>query len=173
MSLVSVDQDHQVVSESRIFDGGVLAIARGLPRPLQHPVNLGEVDVAEQRRNHPALRNALFPAGFEHDLQQMHDVGIVHALGYFRQQPIMPDIVEIVAQVDVDDARLMLNDRSRYTVHRFMSCPLRSVSERPRLEVRLEDRFQYELERTLRATRSRIAGIERTRTLPPSFGISC
>jgi hypothetical protein len=36
----------------------------------------------------------LFPAGFEHDLQQMHDVGIVHALGYFRQQPIMPDIVE-------------------------------------------------------------------------------
>jgi len=36
----------------------------------------------------------LFPAGFEHDLQQVHDVGIVHALGYFRQQPIMPDIVE-------------------------------------------------------------------------------
>ena len=31
-----------------------------------------------------------------------------------------------------------------------MSCPVRSVSERPRLEVRLEDRFQYELERALR-----------------------
>src|SRR5271166_1824358 len=89
------------VSESRVFDGGVLAVARGLLRPLQHPVNLGEADVAEQRRNHPALRNALFPAGFEHDLQQVHDVGIVHALGYFRQQPIMPDIVEIAAQVDV------------------------------------------------------------------------
>ncbi len=92
MSLVGVDQDHQVVSRSRVFDGGVLAVARGLPRPLQHPVNLGEVDVAEQRRNHPTLRNAVFPAGFEHDLQQMHDVGIVHALGYFRQQPIMPDM---------------------------------------------------------------------------------
>ena len=51
---------------------------------------------------------------------------------------------------DVYDACLVLNDRSRHTVHRFMSCPLRSVSERPRLEVRLEDRFQYELERTLR-----------------------
>src|SRR5271166_6301016 len=50
------------VSESRVFDGGVLAVARGLLRPLQHPVSLGEVDVAEQRRNHPALRNALFPA---------------------------------------------------------------------------------------------------------------
>ena len=76
----------------------------------------------------------------------MHDVGIVHALAYFRQQPIMPDIVEIAAQVDVDDARLVLNDRSRHPVYCFMSCPLRSVSERPRLEVRLEDRFQYELE---------------------------
>ena len=64
----------------------------------------------------------------------------------------MPDIVEIAAQVDVDDARLVLNDRSRhpvYTVHRFMGCPLWTVSKRPRLEVRLEDRFQYELERAL------------------------
>ena len=37
------------------------------------------------------------------------------SLGYFRQQPIMPDIVEIATQVDVDDARLLLNDRSRHT----------------------------------------------------------
>src|ERR1019366_277772 len=61
----------------------------------------------------------------------------------------MSDIVEIAAQVDVYNACLVLNDRSRHTVYRFMSCPLRSVSERPRLEVRFEDRFQYELERTL------------------------
>ena len=61
----------------------------------------------------------------------------------------MPDIVEIAAQVDVDDARLVLNDRSRHTVHRFMGCPLWTVSKRPRLEVRLEDRFQDELERAL------------------------
>src|SRR5450759_5246834 len=62
----------------------------------------------------------------------------------------MSDIVEIAAQVDVYDACLVLNDRSRHAVYRFMSCPSRSVSERPRLEVRFEDRFQYELERTLR-----------------------
>ena len=49
----------------------------------------------------------MFSAGFEHDLQQMHDVGIVHALAYFHQQPVMPDIVEIAAQVDVDDARVL------------------------------------------------------------------
>src|SRR5208282_2736384 len=149
MSRVGVDQDHQVVGEPRIFDVGVLAVTRGLLRPLQHPVHLGEVDVAEQRRNHPALRNALFSAGFEHDLQQMHDVGIVHALTYFRQQPIVPDIVEVAAQVDVYHACLLLNDRSRHTVYRFMGCPLWTVSKRPRLEVRLEDWFQYQLERAL------------------------
>ena len=42
----------------------------------------------------------------------------------------MPDIVEIAAQVDVDDACLVLNDRSRHTVHRFMGCPLWTVSKR-------------------------------------------
>src|SRR5271169_390953 len=148
MSLVGVDQDHQVVRESRIFDVGVLAVTRSRLRPLQHPVDLGEVDVAEQRRNHPALRNALLPAGFEHDLQQVHHVRI-HALSDFRQQPIVPDIVEIAAQVDVYDACLALNDRSRHTVYRFMSCPLGTVSKRPRLEIRLKDRFQYQLERAL------------------------
>ena len=99
--------------------------------------------------DHPALRNALLPAGFEHDLQQVHHVRIVHALSDFRQQPIVPDIVEIAAQVDVYDACLVLNDRSRHTVYRFMSCPLGTVSKRPRLEVRLKDRFQYQLERAL------------------------
>src|SRR5271165_134068 len=34
-------------------------------------------------RHHPALRNALLPAGFEHDLQQVHHVRIVHALSDF------------------------------------------------------------------------------------------
>ena len=58
MSLVGVDQDHQIVSEPRIFDVGVLAIARDLPRPLQHLVHLIEVKVAEQGRDDSALWNA-------------------------------------------------------------------------------------------------------------------
>src|SRR5277367_1337800 len=120
MSLVGVDQDHQVVRESRIFDVGVLAVTRSLLRPLQHPVDLGEVDVTEQRRNHPALRNALLPAGFEHDLQQVHHVRIVHALSDFRQQPIVPDIVEIAAQVDVYDACLALPALSHFWIRRMM-----------------------------------------------------
>jgi hypothetical protein len=43
MSLIGVDQDHQIVCESRIFDVGVLALARDLPRSLQHPIHLIEV----------------------------------------------------------------------------------------------------------------------------------
>jgi hypothetical protein len=48
---VGVDQDHQIVSESRIFDIGVLAIAGNFLRSLQHPIHLIEVDVAEQWGN--------------------------------------------------------------------------------------------------------------------------
>src|ERR1700722_2915083 len=48
MPPMGVDQDHQVVSEPRIFDMGVLALACDLPRPLQHPIYLVEVDIAEQ-----------------------------------------------------------------------------------------------------------------------------
>jgi len=44
---------------------------------------------------------------------------------------------------------LLLNNCSRHPVHRFMSCPLGTISKRSRLEVCLEDRLQYELERTL------------------------
>jgi hypothetical protein len=34
---------------------------------------------------YPALRNASFSVGLEHDLQQVHHVCIVHASCYFRQ----------------------------------------------------------------------------------------
>ena len=61
----------------------------------------------------------------------------------------MPDVVKIAAQVDVYDACLVLNNCLRHPVDRLMSCPLGTISKRARLEVGLEDRLQYELERTL------------------------
>src|SRR5712671_4201833 len=64
MPPVGVDQDHQIVCESRIFDVGVLAIACDLPRSLQHPVHLIEVEVTEQRRDYTALRNAHLAGSF-------------------------------------------------------------------------------------------------------------
>ena len=89
------------------------------------------------------------PIGFQHDLQQVHHVWVIHPPCHLGQQPVMPDVVKIAAQVDVYDACLVLNNCLRHPVDRFMSCPLGTISKRARLEVGLEDRLQYELERTL------------------------
>src|SRR5215468_6277371 len=59
----------------------------------------------------------------------------------------MSNIVEVAAQIDINYARLILNNCLGYPVYRFMSCPIGTVSKRSRLEVRLKDRLQYELER--------------------------
>ena len=87
--------------------------------------------------------------GFEHQLQQMHHVRIIHPSCHLGQEPIMPNIVKVAAQIDVYDTCLLLNNCLGHPVHRFMSCPLGTISKRSRLEVCLEDRLQYELERTL------------------------
>src|SRR6266853_1085440 len=101
------------------------------------------------RSHNPALRNALLAVGLEHDLQQVQYVHIVNPPRHLRQQPIVPDIVEIAAQVDIYDTCFLLNDRSGHPINRVMSCPLGTISKRSRLEVCLEDRLQYELERPL------------------------
>ncbi len=61
----------------------------------------------------------------------------------------MLHIVEVGPQVKIDDSGFTLIDRLSHSVYRFMRCPFRPVSIRPRLEVSFEDRFQDELERTL------------------------
>ena len=95
------------------------------------------------------MRNASLTVGLEHDLQQVHHVHIINPPRHFRQQPIVPDIVEVAAQVDIYDPCFLLNDPSGHQIDRFMSCPLGTISKRSRLEVCLKDRLQYELERTL------------------------
>src|SRR5246500_4415187 len=149
MTFVGVDQDHQVVSEPRVFDIGVLAVASDFPRSLQHLVHLIEVEIAEQGRDHAALRNALLARGLEHKFQQMHDVLVVDPLSHFLQQPVMPDIVKVGSQIKVEDPRLPLSYCFRHSLDRVVCCPLGPISIRPRLEVRLKHRFEDELERTL------------------------
>ena len=95
------------------------------------------------------MRNAASTVGFEHDLQQAHHVCIIYSSCHLGQQPVVPNIVKIAAQVDVYDVCLALKDGSRHAIDRFMSCPLGTISKRARLKVGLEDRLQYELERTL------------------------
>src|SRR5262244_2123635 len=88
MSRVGVDQDHQVVSEPRILDPGVLAVAGCLLRPLKHTVHLIEVDVAEQWGDHSTLRDSTSTVGFQHDLQQVHHVIVIDSLRYLGQQTV-------------------------------------------------------------------------------------
>ena len=99
MSLIGVDQDHQIVGEPRIFDVGVLAIAGDLPRSLQHSIHLIEVEVTEQGRDYSALWNALLARSFQHDLQKMHDFRVINPLCHFFQQPVVPDIVKVGSHV--------------------------------------------------------------------------
>jgi len=91
---VGVDQDHQIIGKTCVLDAGVLAVTRGLSRSLQHFVHLVEVEIAEQWRNHPALRDATSTVGLEHQLQQMQHVRVIHPLCYFGQEPIMSDVVK-------------------------------------------------------------------------------
>jgi hypothetical protein len=93
--------------------------------------------------------NAFLAGRFQHDLQKMHDVRVIDPLRRLFQQPVVPDIVEIGSQIEVQDARLPLDNGLSDPLDRAMSCPLGSISKRPWLEIRLEDRFEYEFERTL------------------------
>src|SRR5258708_12559742 len=61
----------------------------------------------------------------------------------------MLHIIEVGSEVKIDDAGFPLIDRLSHSVYRFMRCPFRSVSIRPRLEIGFEDRFQGELECSL------------------------
>src|SRR3974390_2247354 len=79
----------------------------------------------------------------------MHDVRVVNPARHFLQQPVVPDVVEVGPQVKVENPRLPLNYGFRHPLDRVMCCPLGPISKRSRLEVRLEDRFEYELERPL------------------------
>src|SRR5215469_12011611 len=98
----------------------------------------------------------------------MQNVRVINPLRHFRQQPVVPDIVKVGSQVKVEDARLLMDNCLCYPLDRVMRCPLGPISKRPRLEIRFEgSRMSLSAPCT---TRSRIAGIDRTRTLPPSFG---
>ena len=77
----------------------------------------------------------------------MHDLGVINPLSHFCQQPVVPDIVKVGTQVEVEDARLPLDSCLSHSLDRVLCCPLGPISKR--LEIRLEDRFEYELERAL------------------------
>src|SRR5215471_15921263 len=172
MSRMGVDQDHEIICKPRVLDARVCSISGGLLRPLEHTVHLIEVDITEQRGDHSTLWNAAVTIGFQHDLQQVHHVIIVDSLRHLGQQPVVPNVVKVAPQIKIYDARLVVNDRLSYAVDRFMCRLLWTVPERSGWKSASKIGSMMSLSAPC-TTRSRIAGIERTRTFPPSFGISC
>src|SRR5215469_17437505 len=61
----------------------------------------------------------------------------------------MPDVIKVGLQIQIDDTGLLLDDRLSHPGYRFMCCPFRSISIRPRLEIPFENRLQDELQRPL------------------------
>src|SRR5439155_12265123 len=88
-------------------------------------------------------------AQLQDQIEYSHHHCIPYPSTYLRQQQIVLNIIEVGSQIQINDACLPFHDRLVHSEHRFASCPLRSVSVRPRLEVSFEDRLQHKLERPL------------------------
>src|SRR5207249_10803098 len=68
---IVVHEDHQVIRVAHVLHVGVRPVSRDRFGSLQHGIDLREIDVAEERRNHAALGNPALPGGFQHQLQQV------------------------------------------------------------------------------------------------------
>src|SRR5437660_4322512 len=102
----------------------------------------------------------------------MHDVLIVDPLSHFLQQPVMPDIVKVGSQIKVEDPRLPLSYASATRLIASCAVRLGRYPYDPGWKSASNTGSRMSLSAPC-TTLSRIAGIDKTRTLPPSFGISC
>ena len=124
---MSVHKNNQIIGEARVFHGGVASTDRGGIRSFQHPIHLGRVDVDEQRGDHPELRNPLPARCLEDRSQQAHDVRVLNSERNLGEQQVMPHGVKVGTQIQIDHVCLVLDDRLRNAVHRFIRCPLWSI----------------------------------------------
>src|SRR6201987_347440 len=79
----------------------------------------------------------------------MHDVAILNPSCYFREQQIMLNVIEVGFEIQVNDARLLFDNRLGHSSYGCMRSPIRAISIRPGLEVSFEDRLQDKLQRAL------------------------
>jgi hypothetical protein len=112
-------------------------------------IHLREIDVAEEGRNHPALRNPALSGCLQHQPEQAQDLGILNAARHLPDQQVMPDGIEVGGQIKIDHLRLPPEDRLRHPRQRVVRFPLRSIAVRPIVKARFEDRLQDEFERPL------------------------
>src|SRR5216683_250436 len=134
-----------------------LVLAALSPRP-QEPMH---VDVCQQRTEHSSLRSAapamlatrhappplLIPfldRRFQPHLNESQHCAIDHASSDTLHQLLVRDGVEILRQVRVDDLRIAVAQSPMHRLDRVPSTPARAIAVRTRVELRFEDRFQYE-----------------------------
>src|SRR6516165_6503629 len=82
----------------------------------------------------------------------------------------MLNVIEVGAEVNIDNSGLALHNCLSHSVYRLMCCPFRSVSIRPRLKVSFEDRLQDELKRPLYHTITNSRNRQNADFLAPVLG---
>ena len=127
--------------------------------------------LTDQRRNHSALRNTLLPRRIQQQFQKPQNRIIINPPGHLLQYDMMFYRVKVGPQIKIDDVGLAFQNRLPHALDRGVRSSLRPVAIRPPLKLGLEDRFQDQLQCSLDHPVP-MDGIESTRTLFPSFGIS-
>jgi site-specific DNA recombinase len=116
------------------------------PPPTPQP---GSRYLLRSSRDHSPLRNSFLPMRLEDHLEKPHHLIIPDSLRDLREQQIMLNAVKVGAQIKVNDAGLLPDNRLSHSVYRLMGRSLRSVSVRSRLKIRFKNQFQDQLECSL------------------------
>lgn len=131
-----------------------LPCAVGLPFPVK-PV---QVDVTEQRRDHPALgragdrladRPVLHHPGAQHRAQQFEDVAVTDAFLDRLHQPVMRNRLETRGNVGLHHPPSALPGLIDEDLQGVLLRTLRAEPERARQEVGFKDRLDDDLRRRL------------------------
>jgi hypothetical protein len=140
-SLKAIYEDNQVVGIPGIVKVLIFASASDFLGTLQHFIHLVEIDITEQGRNHPSLRNPSFATSFQNKVQQRHHPSIVDSFGYLLEEQVMPNMIKVGLEVHINDLGFVSYHCLGYQVYGRLGSPLGSISIRPCLEVRFKDRL--------------------------------
>src|SRR6266481_5572402 len=158
----------------------VVGIAHHLEAlPGHRLVQWVEVDVAQQRRDHRALRRAFLGRprlqAIEDALpqelaQQLHDLPIRYLPADLGQQVLVRDRVEVALQISIDDEHRTVLQQLVDPPQGILAAPAGAEAVAVGREVPLEDRFQHHPQRRLNYPVSHRRYAERPLLRAPRFG---
>src|SRR5215468_6689397 len=97
-----------IIGEPGIFNRRPPLVPGHCFRSFQHPVYLVEVQITEQPRNHPALRNSLLPRRVQQQFQKPQNRVVIDSPRHLLQHNMMPHRVEVGSQIKIDYVGLAL-----------------------------------------------------------------